>query len=103
LLSQRDKHLFGGLSGNASAGRNAVQFNVAEQDNFTRRMVALRTLGGGQPSVCAFYLKFSSSKAFQNSSSKAIQSVRCVTLDFKEHTRRSYQTTPRWLRQSGRS
>jgi hypothetical protein len=30
------------MSGNASAGRNAAQVNFEEQDNITRRIVALR-------------------------------------------------------------
>jgi hypothetical protein len=32
------------LAANAVAGRNAAQFNVAEQDSFTRRIVTLRVL-----------------------------------------------------------
>ncbi len=34
-----------GMAGNASAGRNAAHFNVAEQDTFMRRIVALRVFG----------------------------------------------------------
>jgi hypothetical protein len=34
------------MSANAEAGRNAAQVNVAEQDNITRRIVALRVFGG---------------------------------------------------------
>jgi hypothetical protein len=34
------------MAANASAGRDAAQFNVAVQDNLTRRIVALRVFGG---------------------------------------------------------
>jgi len=34
------------MSANAIAGRNAAQFNVAEQDNIARRIVALRVFAG---------------------------------------------------------
>jgi len=33
---------YNGMTQNAIAGRNAAQFNAAEQDNITRRIVALR-------------------------------------------------------------
>jgi len=35
-----------GVSANAGAGRNAAQFNTAEQDDIARRIVALRVFCG---------------------------------------------------------
>lgn len=40
-----------GIASNATAGRNAAQVNLAEQNNFARRIVALRVFADVRQSV----------------------------------------------------
>src|SRR5450756_1486988 len=54
------------MVGNVVAGRNAAQFNAAEQDNITRRIVALRVFGGIYRFVIRVWLRCLT--VFQNSS-----------------------------------
>lgn len=50
--------VIGVVPSNVVAGRNAPQFNVAEQDNITRRIVALHVFGGVHVQRSVYSVKF---------------------------------------------